>query len=95
MTAFTPPDVHAELALLDEIERELVALTTAELAPAFPNPLRSVIPANTGTHAECEVPTESEVAATQLGYGVAAQAATPAPGVMPAGRRHHKHHRDH
>jgi len=83
MTASKSPNVHEEIAALDEIERELVRLTTADLeerrrgrreaaftpAPTFPNTFEAVIPANAGIHTECDVPTENEGAVTPPGDG--------------------------
>jgi len=56
---------------LDAIEQALVQLTTAELEGMRPATgiFKTVIPAQAGTHAECDVPTESEGAETQRGDG--------------------------
>ncbi len=84
MTASKSPNVHEEIAALDEIERELVRLTTADLEerrrgrreavftpapPLFSTESKTVIPANAGIHTECDVPTENEGAVTQRGDG--------------------------
>jgi len=101
MTATIPPNVHEELALLDAIERELVRLTTADLesctrvpdarvatpAPPLPASLKTVIPAQADTHAECDVPTENEGAAMRRGDG-----SPPSLFVIPANRRNNEHH---
>jgi hypothetical protein len=72
----TPRTAHEEIELLDEIERALVKLTTADLEAACtslsqPSPtiFKTVIPAKAGTHTECDVTTENDGAAAQRGYG--------------------------
>jgi hypothetical protein len=72
MTTSTPPGLHEELAALDEVEQALVQLTTADLEGVI---LETVIPAQAGTHAECDVPAKSQASVTQRGDG-----SRPAPG---------------
>jgi hypothetical protein len=79
MTASIPPNVHEEIHFLDEIERELVALTTAQLEGIVAveamvelpvsTTRKTVIPAQAGTHAESDVPTEGQGVVTRPGYG--------------------------
>ncbi|WP_332848230.1 hypothetical protein [Massilia sp. S19_KUP03_FR1] len=64
MTAPIPLTAHEEMDLLDEIERALVRLTTAELAqrdavvgpltPPLSSTQKTVIPAQAGTHSNNE-----------------------------------------
>ena len=75
MTAPKPLTVHEEIAFLDEVEREMVALTTAKLevvAPAllpFTAELKTVIPAEAGTHTERDATAKRVGAVTQRGDG--------------------------
>ena len=83
MATSIPPNLHEEIDALDEIERALVRLTTADLEGrreafsdhALPrshpsiDTRKTVIPAKAGTHAEGDAPTESEGAVTQRGDG--------------------------
>ncbi|MDQ2818842.1 MAG: hypothetical protein M3Y65_00295 [Pseudomonadota bacterium] len=79
MTAFTPPTAQEEIAFLDNVERALLALTTADLvgissaavtpAPASFAYFRTVIPAQAGTHTAHDNNDENIVAATPRGYG--------------------------
>jgi hypothetical protein len=88
MTTSTPPGLHEQLAALDEVEQALVQLTTADLEGVIEPPLdgaattfhpaaalETVIPAQAGTHAECDVPAKSKASVTQRGDG-----SRPAPG---------------
>ena len=81
MTAFIPPDVHEEIDFLEEVERELGVLTTAELegvtssafispapAPALPTTPKTVIPAEAGTYTPQAVNDENVVATTPMGH---------------------------
>jgi hypothetical protein len=73
MTAFIPPTLHQEIDFLDEVEREMVLLTTAELevvtsAPPVTTTLKTVIPAEAGTHGRQAVNEENVVIATSTGY---------------------------
>jgi hypothetical protein len=79
MTASIPPSVHEEIDFLDEIERELVQLTTAQLEEMrnveqvmslpLSTTLQTVIPAQAGTHTTRAFTADSEGAVTPPGDG--------------------------
>jgi hypothetical protein len=83
MTASTPPSAHEEIDFLDRIERELIALTTAELEgiaslmpTSTPTPKSVMLatgepdsPTEAGTHTTPAANDEITVVATQKSYG--------------------------
>lgn len=81
MTDFIPPTAHEEIDFLEEVEREMMVLTTADLEEltlpmsTLPSTLKTVIQAEAGTYSTQAVNDENIVAATPRGYGP-----RPAPG---------------
>jgi hypothetical protein len=74
MTTPKPRTVQEEIAFLDEVEREMVALTTAklEVVPAllpFTAEFKTAIPAKAGTHTARDATAKRVGAVTQRGDG--------------------------
>ena len=61
MTASTPPTAHEEIDFLDEVEREMMVLTTADL--------ESAVPAQGEIHSTREVNDETTSATMPACYG--------------------------
>jgi hypothetical protein len=89
MTTPIPPTEHEEIDFFDEIEKELVALTTATLEDEKSSRTTVIVPAPAGNRQAHHGPSDGASAATQTGHG-----SPPAQGVISAQGRQRKYHRN-